>query len=223
MLFIDACEPAGLLAARGRSAVRAGWDDESKRLHFAACLSVRDRRHPNAARLAVLAEAGEAGALPVRLRPHGQPEREMPGVRGGGADVKLCRLRTFILITGTLLSLLIAVAFVVSIDRWVSIDLPINWQVGIWAGAVDCSYPAGGRAEVVAWPRHDMGFKYALVGKIYSFGASLPLVYPFVVVVMATILVWRFVPKPVRPGHCPCGYDLTGNLSGRSPECGHET
>lgn len=23
------------------------------------------------------------------------------------------------------------------------------------------------------------------------------------------------------PGHCPCGYDLTGNVSGRCPECGH--
>jgi hypothetical protein len=24
----------------------------------------------------------------------------------------------------------------------------------------------------------------------------------------------------VRPGHCRCGYDLTGNVSGRCPECG---
>ena len=25
-----------------------------------------------------------------------------------------------------------------------------------------------------------------------------------------------------RPGHCPCGYDLTGNTSGVCPECGVE-
>lgn len=25
------------------------------------------------------------------------------------------------------------------------------------------------------------------------------------------------------PGHCKCGYDLTGNVSGRCPECGRET
>ncbi len=24
----------------------------------------------------------------------------------------------------------------------------------------------------------------------------------------------------VEPGHCPCGYDLTGNTSGKCPECG---
>ena len=23
-----------------------------------------------------------------------------------------------------------------------------------------------------------------------------------------------------KPGHCPCGYDLTGNVTGRCPECG---
>ena len=26
--------------------------------------------------------------------------------------------------------------------------------------------------------------------------------------------------RPPPPGHCPCGYDLTGNTSGRCPECG---
>ena len=28
--------------------------------------------------------------------------------------------------------------------------------------------------------------------------------------------------KPVKPGHCRCGYDLTGNTSGVCPECGVE-
>lgn len=26
--------------------------------------------------------------------------------------------------------------------------------------------------------------------------------------------------RRIVPGHCPCGYNLTGNVSGRCPECG---
>ncbi len=38
---------------------------------------------------------------------------------------------------------------------------------------------------------------------------------------LALSAIWRtFRPEP-PPGHCPrCGYDLTGNTSGRCPECG---
>ena len=36
----------------------------------------------------------------------------------------------------------------------------------------------------------------------------------------ALIVFWWTTPKPV-PGHClTCGYNLTGNVSGRCPECG---
>ena len=33
--------------------------------------------------------------------------------------------------------------------------------------------------------------------------------------------LWWFAPK-FPPGHCPCGYDLTGNVSETCPECGIE-
>jgi len=47
---------------------------------------------------------------------------------------------------------------------------------------------------------------------------AIPLMVP---VLLAMAAVWdRFKKKP-RPGHCPhCDYDLTGNVSGRCPECG---
>lgn len=33
--------------------------------------------------------------------------------------------------------------------------------------------------------------------------------------------LWYRKPSP-RPGHCSCGYNLTGNLSGTCPECGEK-
>src|SRR5262249_39567254 len=35
-----------------------------------------------------------------------------------------------------------------------------------------------------------------------------------------TLWLWRRDQRHVQPGHCRCGYDLTGNVSGRCPECG---
>ena len=37
-----------------------------------------------------------------------------------------------------------------------------------------------------------------------------------------TIVLWRLDRGRALPGHCPCGYDLTGNVSGTCPECGRE-
>jgi hypothetical protein len=49
---------------------------------------------------------------------------------------------------------------------------------------------------------------------------SLPLWIPTVLFAALAAWHWRRT-RPVPPGHCPrCGYDLTGNVSGRCPECG---
>ncbi len=64
---------------------------------------------------------------------------------------------------------------------------------------------------------------YASVGKPILMGFTLGLVYPFGAVAVPTLLVWWFGRKRPLPGHCPCGYDLTGNVSGTCPECGVAT
>ncbi len=47
-----------------------------------------------------------------------------------------------------------------------------------------------------------------------------PLWMPFLILLVPTLLLWWREGKP-RQGHCRrCGYDLTGNVSGRCPECG---
>ncbi len=42
----------------------------------------------------------------------------------------------------------------------------------------------------------------------------------FAVAVILTAYLFRLDRRPLPPGHCPCGYDLTGNESGTCPECG---
>jgi hypothetical protein len=42
----------------------------------------------------------------------------------------------------------------------------------------------------------------------------------FVIILLILLILWRRT-KPRPAGHCQnCGYDLTGNVSGRCPECG---
>ncbi len=96
------------------------------------------------------------------------------------------RLRTLTLLTGSLLCVLIAVAFVVS--AW--------WPLLV----------IGPRGHIIAVP--------------WARGFTWPLIFPFLAVAIPTLLAWRFGPKPVKPGHCRCGYNLTGNASGVCPECG---
>ncbi len=131
------------------------------------------------------------------------------------------RLRTITLWTGTLLRVLIAAAFVVS----------ARWQVAAQAGKV-CVYVMVGSILVLL----DDPLTIPVVVDGHSFGLAhwtmwpadgqwfieFPIYAPFAAVAIPTLLAWRFWPKPVKPGHCECGYDLTGNTSGVCPECGAE-
>ena len=140
------------------------------------------------------------------------------------------RLRTFILVTGTTLCVLIAVAFVVS--AWWS----VSWcrHPGLWvdinSGDLMFVLDAELLRRMVEWGPfregwsahgHEFRLDWGPVSLSSQFG-TVPLWVPFLAVAVPTLLVWRFWPKPVKPGHCRCGFNLTGNQSGKCPECGVE-
>ena len=48
--------------------------------------------------------------------------------------------------------------------------------------------------------------------------------YAWSALLLVVVLIARIWKRPYPPGHCRrCGYDLTGNVSGRCPECGTPT
>ena len=51
---------------------------------------------------------------------------------------------------------------------------------------------------------------------------TLPLWVVFLLIAGPTSLCWLYDRRRPKPGHCRCGYDLTGNESGTCPECGVE-
>lgn len=51
--------------------------------------------------------------------------------------------------------------------------------------------------------------------------AYLPIWVFLALLAVATAVLWWFDRRRIPAGHCRrCGYDLTGNISGRCPECG---
>ena len=50
---------------------------------------------------------------------------------------------------------------------------------------------------------------------------TFPLWLVFLAVLLPTLLLWFLDRRqPLPRGQCRCGYNLTGNMSGRCPECG---
>lgn len=87
-----------------------------------------------------------------------------------------------------------------------------DWCYNLWEANLGFAMPDAGRAGTPLWtgPRPTWAVTYC----------DLPLWIPFLATfVPAAIRYLRR--KNVRSGCClNCGYDLTGNVSGRCPECG---
>ena len=71
--------------------------------------------------------------------------------------------------------------------------------------------------------RNDIFWNDSLRGGWSITAVLIPFWVPFVVAASLTVFLWRRDRPPrVKPGHCPCGYDLRGNESGVCSECGIE-
>jgi hypothetical protein len=94
---------------------------------------------------------------------------------------------------------------------------PRRWWVILWGvtAVAFCvltiaSYPSYQRA---------MGKNGSLQAYIF-FSLNMGL-YATCLIMLLVMPVWRFVHRRPPPGHCAeCGYNLTGNVSGRGPVCG---
>ena len=99
-----------------------------------------------------------------------------------------------------------------------------DYHFGIWQTRGLFSWIRTGRYESKRTPLIDraLGMRdNGLQGTVITTWYSLPLWIPLAVAGIPTLfLTWRDRRRPV-PGRCVmCNYDLTGNVSGRCPECG---
>ncbi len=137
------------------------------------------------------------------------------------------------------------VACVVLLLAW---GMSLRWHIGYVArshayawtledGKVRCVYvppPAavGSSGEygfyVGSARPHEWGFILPSIrtirmgrGSVVQTYTQIPVWLPLAINALLTVfLFWR--DRPILPGHCPCGYDLRGNVSGVCPECGVE-
>ena len=67
---------------------------------------------------------------------------------------------------------------------------------------------------------HGQGFGGLTGVRRRGWATFVPLWLPFIAVTVPTAVFWWIDPRRYPEGHCPCGYNLTGNVSGTCPECG---
>ena len=85
------------------------------------------------------------------------------------------------------------------------------WSQG-WSAEVTQLDPS---KHLVAY-MNPRGFYRTAYGRLFAEPAWIPLVLAGT----TTVWLWWLDRRRPAPGKCRCGYDLTGNTSGRCPECG---
>ncbi len=135
------------------------------------------------------------------------------------------RTRRVLKWAGLVVSILLVVAFPVS--RWAAFGC--TW------GAEACCFSAGAllffQASRATSAPHGWVHRQSVTPRVcwlpgtthgrMGAGFALPLWIPLVLIALPTSVLWWRDRRGVLPGYCQkCGYNLTGNISGRCPECG---
>jgi hypothetical protein len=101
------------------------------------------------------------------------------------------------------------------------------WNVGVASGAIIFAQPEQPRGKSMRFIPGTLGDRtnlWRVLGvRPTALGAdvrTIPLWIPGALAAIPTALLWRLDRRRPAPGACRCGYDLTGNTSGRCPECG---
>lgn len=104
-----------------------------------------------------------------------------------------------------------------------------DWIIGAVAGNIEAKYLPGSDAgenfdPVEVWRRDAAGFNLTLPRVTqYQVGrhVTIPLWLPLAMLAVPTAILRRRVRPRSQDGHCrACGYNLTGNVSGKCSECG---
>ncbi len=128
---------------------------------------------------------------------------------------------------GVVACVLLAVAWVGS--AWFTVFWANNCTAIFTKGGaihLNNAYPAyGGPLGWSFWGPTGVDSRPVLLPHRYSspgfpLRIAIPLWIPLLIFAVPTFILWRR-DRRHPPGHCQrCGYDLTGNVSGRCPECG---
>ena len=161
----------------------------------------------------------------VRVRSDGQPQRHLPGVRGGVVrHRKRSRLRRATKWMGLFGCALLVEVWILSLFWCFGNVGPTGIRYVVQGHAYITYHPPGSQTGLgwsfrrsdfgcVWWPSHRVD-----MGRLARWW--IPLWMPLLVIALPTAWFWKRDRRP-PPGHCTgCSYDLTGNESGVCPECG---
>jgi hypothetical protein len=106
---------------------------------------------------------------------------------------------------------------------WSAVIVTVGeWSVGLWGGAFIHPWRDEQSLSLFEFRRADQGQLLAIWSAfaLWPRARTTPLWMPLVIVGSLAAWLWHLDRRRPAPGACRCGYDLTGNTSGRCPECG---